>query len=177
MIDEIVNIWNTIAPYFIGTTLGSAIFVSLIAILRAAIIKKIDGVDKKLDAKTFAKEMFKYLKEQLKTMTIEQNIQPIVNSELQKINEASSELVKEELKLTQENYYKLINVVEKLAAYFDNSIGVSEEAKQDLRNAVLAAKEMPSSTFVSTLEISEPEKVEEIVIEKKSKKKTAEIER
>lgn len=177
MIDEIVNIWNTIAPYFIGTTLGSTIVVSLVLILRAAIIKKIDGVDQKLDAKTFAKEMFKYLKEELKTMTIEQNIQPIVNSELQKINEASSELVKEELKLTQENYDKLINVVEKLAAYFDNSIGVSEEAKQDLRNAVLTAKEVPSSTFVSTLEISEPEKVEEIVIEKKSKKKTAEIER
>ena len=106
--------------------------------------------------------------EQIKNVTFKQNIQPIVEAELEKVNEKSAKFIEQELKKTQEGYKKLVKVIENLAAYFDNSIGVSEEAKQNLKNALTEAKIEP--TIENDIELEEIV-VEENIEPKKAKSK------
>ena len=40
-------------------------------------------------------------------------------------------------------YKTLINIVKKLSSYFDNSIGVSDTAKQELKQAIAEAENEP----------------------------------
>lgn len=174
MTEILQEIWNTIAPYVAGGTLGSTILVSVVLILRAAICKKIDGVKESVNNKVIANDVSKDLLEKIKNISFEQDIQPIVQSELKKVTEEANTYLKQQLKETQEGYNKLLNCVEKLAMYFDNSIGVSDEAKAELKNAIELArtKEEPSNQFTTTVI------VEEVAQEQPKKaKKTAEIER
>ena len=178
MIDELANIWNIIAPYVAGGTLGGTILVSVVLILRAAICKKIDGVKESVNNKVIANDVSKDLLEKIKNISFEQNIQPLVESELKKVTEEANTYLKQQLKETQEGYNKLLCCVEKLAAYFDNSIGVSDEAKAELKQAIAEAKipETPSNDFTTNVVVDEQPK--EVTVEKKaSKKKSAEIER
>lgn len=174
MTEILQEIWNTIAPYVAGGTLGSTILVSVVLILRAAICKKIDGVKESVNNKVIANDVSKDLLEKIKNISFEQDIQPIVQSELKKVTEEANTYLKQQLKETQEGYNKLVNCVEKLAMYFDNSIGVSDEAKAELKSAIELArtKEEPSNQFTTTVI------VEEVAQEQPKKaKKTAEIER
>lgn len=177
MIDELANIWNIIAPYVAGGTLGGTILVSVVLILRAAICKKIDGVKESVNNKVIANDVSKELIDIIKNISFEQNIQPLVESELKKVTEEANSYVAQQLKETQEGYNKLLCCVEKLAAYFDNSIGVSDEAKAELKQAIAEAKipETPSNEFTTKVVVEEEQPV---TVEKKaSKKKSAEIER
>lgn len=174
MTEILQQIWDTIAPYVAGGTLGGTILVSVVLILRAAICKKIDGVKESVNNKVIANDVSKDLLEKIKNISFEQDIQPIVQSELKKVTEEANTYLKQQLKETQEGYNKLLNCVEKLAMYFDNSIGVSDEAKAELKNAIELArtKEEPSNQFTTTIV------VEEVAQEQPKKaKKSAEIER
>lgn len=185
MMEEITNIWNMIAPYVAGGTLGGTILISVILVLRSALCKKIDSVKETFNEKkvteNISSNVLDGVKEEIKSISFEQNIQPLVQSELKKVTEEANAYLKQQLKETQEGYNKLLNCVEKLAAYFDNSIGVPDEAKDALKEAIAEAKvpEEPINTFISQVVVEE-EQPKEIVIEtkqKKSKKKSAEIER
>lgn len=176
MTEILQEIWNTIAPYVAGGTLGSTILVSVVLILRSAIVKRIDGVKDGVNNQVISSEVSKDLLEKIKNISFEQNIQPIVQSELKKVTEEANTYLKQQLKETQEGYDKLLNCVEKLAMYFDNSIGVSDEAKAELKDAIEQArtKDEPSNEFTTTVV------VEEVVQEqqpKKATKKQVEIER
>ena len=111
--------------------------------------------------------------DRIKEVGFKQNIQPVLDSGLEKVNEKSAEFIKQELAATQARYEKLIEVIKALAAYFDNSIGVSEEAKENLRNAIADAEIKP--------EIEETSEVNEIVVEEekadKKSKSTVKVER
>lgn len=182
--EELTNIWNMIAPYVAGGTLGGTILISVILVLRSALCKRIDSVKETFNEKkvteNVSNNVLAGVKEEIKSISFEQNIQPLVQSELKKVTEQANEYLKQQLKETQEGYNKLLNCVEKLSAYFDNSIGVSDEAKAELKQAIEEAKipAEPANTF-ETKVVVEEEQPKEIVIETKkaSKKKSAEIER
>ena len=63
-------------------------------------------------------------------MSFAHNIQPLVESELVKINEKSNEHINETVTRLEKKLDKVILIQEKQAKYFDNSIGVSDEAKK-----------------------------------------------
>lgn len=181
--EELTNIWNMIAPYVAGGTLGGTILITCLLILRSAILRRIDKSDQKFNQKEVTTDVtsgvLAGVKEEIKSISFEQNIQPLVQSELKKVTEQANEYLKQQLKETQEGYDKLLNCLEKLSAYFDNSIGVSDEAKAELKQAIEEAKVPvePANTFETKVVVEEQPK--EIVIETKkaSKKKSAEIER
>lgn len=184
MTEEIANIWNMIAPYVTNGAIWSAIASILGAIIAKSIRNSRDKTSAKLEVlqKNLYKDIddrFAKFEEKLKTVTIEQDITPLVKSELKKVTEEANEYVKQQLKETQEGYNKLLNCLEKLSAYFDNSIGVPDEAKAELKQAIEDAKvpAEPVNTFETKVVVEEQPK--EIVIETKkaSKKKSAEIER
>lgn len=179
MIESLQQIWDTIAPYVTGTTIGSIVMIAATTIIKSAIAKLGKKQDEVFSSKVVAKEVSNEMKDEIKNITFEQNIQPLVKSELKKVTEEANAYLKQQLKETQEGYNKLINCLEKLAAYFDNSIGVPDEAKAELKQAIEEAKvpAEPVNTFETKVVVEEQPK--EIVIETKkaSKKKSAEIER
>ena len=177
--DDLANIWNMIAPYVTNGAIWGAIASILGACISRAIKKSKNETTAALNTKVVANEVKQEIKDDIKNISFEQNIQPLVKSELKKVTEEANEYVKQQLKETQEGYNKLLNCLEKLSAYFDNSIGVSDEAKAELKQAIEEAKvpAEPTNTFETKVVVEEQPK--EIVIETKkaSKKKSAEIER
>lgn len=177
MIENLQDVWNIIAPYVAGGTLGGTMLTVFVLIIKSIVLKVEDRIKAANDNKAVADDIYERLVEKFKTVSFEQNIQPVVKSELKKVTEEANEYIKQELKETQEGYNKLLACLEKLAAYFDNSIGVPEEAKTALKEAIEQAKtpEEPVSVVTS----APVEEKTEVVVETKkaSKKKVAEIER
>lgn len=84
---------------------------------------------------------------QIQTMSFKHDIQPLVESRLETINEKSLEIVEKTLGDVLNKYTKLVNVLQALANYFDNSIGVPENAKQALKDAI---KDAQNTYYIDT---------------------------
>lgn len=150
---EILNkIWEAVAPYLAGISVSGILSAVIYGCLRGAFNKALA----KLDTQKIADEATDKGVERVKEVTFKHNIQPIVESELEKIDKNAAKEFKQELEEVKESYEKLRACIEKLANYFNNSIGVSEEAKAELHKALDDAKIAPTA----------PESVEsEVVIE------------
>ena len=93
---------------------------------------------------------------QIKNITFKNDIQPLVESELKKVYEYSIAVLETSLKAVKGQYGHVIDVLEALAKYFDNSIGVSEDAKAELKEAIEEAK--------NSLEETEPVESEVVIV-------------
>lgn len=102
--------------------------------------------------------------DRIKNVTFNHDIQPLVKSELEKVNEYATSFVKEELDCVKLQYTKFVNIIEALAKYFDNSIGVSEEAKEALKQAINDAKQFAeiSIPVESSVTIENPVQTTEV---------------
>ena len=109
MIESIQQIWDIIAPYVTGTTIGSIVMIAVTTIIKSAIAKLGKKQDEVFSSKVVAKEVSNEMKDEIKNISFEQTIQPLVESELKKVIEAANEYIKQQLKETQEGYNKLIN--------------------------------------------------------------------
>lgn len=137
---EILNeIWVWIVSALGGVSLAGVISTSIYGCLKGAFIKTIS----KINVEKIADEATEKGIEKVKNVSFSHSIQPIVESELKKINEYSVEVVQKELAEVKAEYKTLIDIIKKLSAYFDNSIGVSETAKQELKQAIAQAENEP----------------------------------
>ena len=153
--EEIMQtIWSYALPIGGGLTVG-AIITAIAGIVIKAIIdktfKKINIQD--IEDKAVAKGV-----EKVKTYTFKHNIQPVVNSELEKIVEKVDARVDNKLDQVNAKYDNLITCFEKFTAYFDNSIGVPDVKKQELKEAIEKAKTADMSLVNTCVE----EEVKEI---------------
>lgn len=158
---EILNqIWQAIAPYVAGISVSGIISVVIYGCLKSAFNRTINKINvEKIAEKATDKGI-----EKVKTVSFKHSIQPLVESELAKIDEKVAKQFKEELKKGQDNYNKLVAVLEKLSAYFDGSIGVSEQAKAELKQALADAKNEPTiaeSVVVDRIIEEEPKQATE----------------
>lgn len=165
---EILNqIWQAIAPYVAGVSVTGILSAIIYGCLKGAFNRTISKINvEKIADKATEKGI-----EKVKTVSFKHSIQPLVESELEKIDEKVAKQFKEELAKVQDNYDKLVAVLEKLSAYFDGSIGVSEQAKAELKQALADAKNEPKmaeSIVVDEIVVEEPETAEEP--EKQAKK-------
>ena len=137
---EILNeIWVWIVSALGGVSLAGVISAAIYGCLKGAFSKTIS----KIDVEKIAKDATNKGIDKVKAVSFSHSIQPLVESELKKINEMSVEVVKKELNEVKAEYRTLINIVKKLSAYFDNSIGVSDTAKQELKQAIAEAENEP----------------------------------
>lgn len=151
---EVLNqIWQAIAPYVAGISVSGIISAVIYGCLKGAFSRTIN----KINVEKIADQATEKGVEKVKTVSFKHSIQPLVESELAKIDEKVAKQFKEELKKVQDNYDKLVVVLEKLSAYFDGSIGVSEQAKAELKKALADAKKEPT--------IAESVVVEEVIVE------------
>lgn len=132
---ETVNqIWSVIAPYLAGISVAGVVSTIFYAILNAAFRKTVN----KIDVKKIVKESTDKGIEQVKEVTFKHSIQPVVNSELVKINEKADEHLEKAIQRLEKGYDKLVNVIDKLGAFYDDSM-IPNEKKEAFKQAVKEA--------------------------------------
>lgn len=154
------SVWGWIISICGGLTFGAIITAIIIGGIKGGFARTIEKAGIVKTQKESAKLAAQEAVSQIKELSFKQSIQPLAESELKKITEQAQEMVKKELKEVKEEYNKLLKVLEAFAKYFDNSIGVSEEAKENMKLALASAKEMKIDT-----EIEQEIKIEEVIIE------------
>lgn len=171
------NTWAILGISVGGVSLLTIICTILWFCLKSAFNKTIREMNIKKIYEEANEKGFNAGIERVKEITFKHSIEPLVISNLEKTNEYSVAVLKEELGKTQAKYDKLVAIMEKLSNYFDNSIGVPEEKKAELKEAIANAK---SSEICEQVVESEQVVVEEQKSEKqpeKSPKKDIKVER
>lgn len=150
---EFLNeIWIWIVSTIGGLSLSAIVSAVIYGSLKGAFNKTIS----KINVESIADKATEKGIERVKKVSFTHNIQPLVESGLEKVNEKAVETLKEELIKLDNKYDNIINILEKQAAYFDNSIGVPEEKKAELKQAIAEAQNKPM--------VAESVVIDEIVI-------------
>lgn len=137
---EFLNeIWIWIMSAIGGVSLSAIISSIIYGCLKGAFNKTIS----KINVESIADKATEKGIERVKKVSFTHNIQPLVESGLEKVNEKAVETLREELVKLDNKYNNIINILEKQAAYFDNSIGVPEEKKAELKQAIVEAQNKP----------------------------------
>lgn len=166
--DFLLELWQAIAPYFAGVTISGLISAIIFGCLKGAFNKTINRLNVEKIAETATNKGV----EKVKKISFEQSIQPIAESELKKITENANAYIEKQLKEVKLYHENTLLILEALAKYFDNSIGVPEETKANLKNVLTNAKTRAKLGQVLTQEV----KVEEVIEEEVKVAEKAKIE-
>lgn len=159
----------TQAVIWIGTALGGISLAGIItAILYGCIKGAFNKTISKINVQKIADEATEKGIEKVRRVSFTHSIQPLVESELKKINEKATEVLDKSVQALNAKFDNVILILERLSAYFDNSIGVSEQAKAELKKAIADAKN-EVKTAESVVEVEEVAKVEKIETKKSTK--------
>ena len=171
---EFLNeIWIWIMSAIGGLSLSAIISSIIYGCLKGAFNKTIS----KINVESIADKATEKGIERVKKVSFTHNIQPLVESGLEKVNEKAVETLREELVKLDNKYNNIINILEKQAAYFDNSIGVPEEKKAELKQAIVEAQNKPVvAESVVVDEIVEPTQ-KQAVEPKTDRNSTTKVER
>ena len=171
---EFLNeIWVWIMSAIGGVSLSAIISSIIYGCLKGAFNKTIS----KINVESIADKATEKGIERVKKVSFTHNIQPLVESGLEKVNEKAVETLREELVKLDNKYNNIINILEKQAAYFDNSIGVPEEKKAELKQAIVEAQNKPvvaESVVIDEIVIPSTKQAVEPKIERNS---TTKVER
>ena len=133
------EIFQKIALY-LGIGVGGLTVGGLIVGIVFAFVKGYaKRIGEKLNVKQIVKETITETVGQIKKLTMTHSIQPLVNSEMEKVNEKVDKRLIEMCEKVDRRLDKIVNIQEKLYAYFDDSM-VSEDKKKALKEAIEDAK-------------------------------------
>ena len=171
---EILNqVWVWLVSAIGGISVAGIITAIIYGSLKGAFNKAIS----KINVEKISEQATEKGIERVKKITFTHSIQPIVESELKKVNEYSVEILKTYMEETAKKYENVLNVLDKLSAYFDNSIGVSENAKNELKQAIAEAKNEPITVESVVVDENIKETIIETVEPTKTAKKPTKVER
>lgn len=171
---EILNqVWVWLVSAIGGISVAGIITAIIYGSLKGAFNKAIS----KINVEKISEQATEKGIEKVKKITFTHSIQPIVESELKKVNEYSVEILKVYMEETAKKYENVLNVLDKLSAYFDNSIGVSENAKNELKKAIAEAKNEPITAESVVVDENVKETITETVEPTKTAKKPTKVER
>ncbi len=151
-----MEIFNEIWVWLVATLGGVSITGIISAVIYGCLKGAFNKTISKINVEKIAQDATEKGVEKVKKISFTHSIQPLVESELKKINEQSVEVLKQSLADVASQYNKVILILEKLSAYFDNSIGVSDNAKEELKQAISEAKNEPTTAESVVDEIVEP---------------------
>lgn len=159
----------TQAVVWIGTALGGISLAGIItAILYGCIKGAFNKTISKINVQKIADEATEKGVEKVRKVSFTHSIQPLVESKLEKINEKATEVIDKSVQSLNAKFDNVILILERLSAYFDNSIGVSEQAKAELKKAIADAKN-EVKTAESIVEVEDVAKVEKTETKKSTK--------
>lgn len=171
---EFLNeIWIWIVSTIGGLSLSAIVSAVIYGSLKGAFNKTIS----KINVESIADKATEKGIERVKKVSFTHNIQPLVESGLEKVNEKAVETLKEELVKLDNKYSNIINILEKQAAYFDNSIGVPEEKKAELKQAIAEAQNKPMVAESVVIDEIVIPSTKETVGAKSDRKSTTKVER
>lgn len=175
---------NEFWTWFISIAGGVSITGLLSAIIYGSLKGAFNRTIAKINVEKISEQATEKGVEKVKKIAFTQSIQPVVESELKKVTEEANNYLKAELKKTQDKYDKLIVILEKLSAYFDNSIGVPEEKKAELKEAVAKAQNKPVVEQIISVEQEVKEDVKlvtksfgEVIEQEENTKKNLKVKR
>lgn len=147
-----------------GISIGGILGLIFWACFKGLITKAIA----RINVKKIATEATEEVLERIKKVGFKQSIQPVVESELVKINEKADGALKAKLKETDKKLDAIHEEIKALAKYFDNSLGVTDEAKHGLKVAINNYEKLTAETeqeiFVVEEEVKPTRKAEKKAI-------------
>lgn len=144
------TLWDYLLPY-----LPIAIN-ALISTIVPFIIKKL--VDKKLstiDAEKVANQATEACLNKIKDVGFKHSIKPMVESELIKIREEARQIVKEEIKDVVKGNNDIMDTLQALKTYFDDSAFISQDKKDNVQAIIDASKEEVTEPVESKIIVEE----------------------
>lgn len=156
--EKLRAVWDFIAPFLAGGVTSLIIQLFVIPFLRGKITKGFAKIDFKkflADAQAvFASEGDRIIA-RIKGMVMTHSIEPLVMSEMQKVNENATALVKGTCDKIHAENAALLNVLAAQAAYFDDST-VGTEKKAALHAAIEEAQgRFAPQTVEAVVEVAE----------------------
>lgn len=151
-------IWQYVAPIFGGLSIAGIVSAIIYGCLKGAFNRTIS----KINTDKIAENATDKGIEKLKQIDFKHNIEPIVKSELKKVSEEANKRLEEYIDKMQTQYNNVIEILEKFAAYFDDSM-ICEQKKTELHNAIKNALEdekNPATEEVGVVVVEEPKKAE-----------------
>lgn len=159
--EKLTQIWTMIQPFLI--TAFSFLGAVLIPVVTKAVLNKL--LNKK-DNNQFAETVAQNVTKELGGMVFSHDISPVVESSMIKIEEHAKHVLANEIKEMKTQYLVILEVLKQLSAYFDNSIGVSEEQKEKLKQVIEVAEQSVLKKDVITTKVKPVEKKEKTIIER-----------
>lgn len=169
------TVWGWILAAVGGLSFTGILTAVIWVCLKGSFNRAIEKANLKKTQEDAAEQAAEKAVDKIKNVSFKQSLQPVVESQLKKVSEEAQEMVKAELEEVNANYTKLLNVLEALSKYFDNSIGVSEDAKAELKSAIAQAREEKVDEHLEEEIKVEQEKEE--VAEKPKKSSSTRVER
>lgn len=172
--ETIFNVWQTVWAWVIGI-IGGIGFGTLIAFILKTVLT---GIGKKIAEKIALKDLYdKTLEESkkgLKQITFKQSIEPLVVSELEKVNERVDARLTNELADLKHQNALMLKALQKFASFFDDSYMVNAEKKEQLKQVFEEYNklEIPQEQEI-IIESHEEEKHEQTTIEAENKPEKA----
>lgn len=127
--------WNYTLPVLGGVTIGSIVVFIVVLFLKSFVTKTVS----KIDIEGIEKKAVEKGVDKIKNISITQNIQPILESGLMRVEERANEHIRSAFCEVTNGYKNIAVCLANLAAYFDNSIAVSDEAKERLKKSIEVA--------------------------------------
>lgn len=136
MTEFLSEFWVWLVGILGGVSITAIITGVICACLKGAFSKAIAKIDtKKITDRAVDEGIAK-----VKKITFTHNIQPLVESGMEKVYENMNQKLTEALEKLYKKQDKMINIMEKFYAYFDNSM-VADETKKALKDAIAEAKD------------------------------------
>lgn len=166
------KIWELIAPYFSGGVAGALITAIVIPIIKGMLTKataklNIEGMLEKQNAAV--DNAVDKAVDKVKTLAFKQSIQPLVESELEKVTEKANGYIEEQVSDLRKSNERIVTAIAALGAYFEDSI-VPDAKKAAFAEAIAAAKSPVKAQEVAVVEEAVEEEVS--VPSKRTKRKS-----
>lgn len=172
--ETIFNVWQSVWAWVVGI-IGGIGFGTIMTILLKSVLT---GIAKKSAEKIALKDLYdKTLEESkkgLKQITFKQSIEPLVISEIEKVNEKVDARLTNELADLKRKNDLMLKALQKFASFFDDSYMVNAEKKEELKQVFEEYNklEIPQEQEI-IIESHEEEKHEQNTIEKENKPEKA----
>lgn len=146
----------------IGVSISTIVGAIVIVVVKYLTSKGLNTIEKNTNASTIADKTSDKLLANMSNMALNVNMKPLMESQYREMSEQVYADLKQENALLKKMVYANINCLEKLGGYFDCSVAVSDEAKQEFKDTIEQSKALfdePSTEITATIEVvAEPTK-------------------
>lgn len=140
------NTWENIKPrvlgWFDGITIGGIVAIIVGVIVRRGTNKGLDAIKRSTDAETMSDLVSEKAAKKMANTQLDVNIVPAMTSQYKALSEQINAELNLEIKKQDAKTLGLLECIEKLGNYFDCSVAVSDEAKQDFKDTIANTKEL-----------------------------------